>query len=599
MPSNILVKGIYIVIDIFKRLVAVVLSTIISGFSVVDDHYLIKEEQTIQHDENNDKEREDIADPHYATGVNIIENKNYTQDTSFDMKTYFRNLYTYSPTNSNNTCSFVSLIQVMSYYDTFYNDDIIPEQYDRHDQNSNTEQQALLNSPGVSNISYNGSPSFYQFCMNNINTDLQSRLILELNKTKGNIDSNYNLISSTFDNSMHVTEESSVLNSFYGNTNTVNVTAYLGTGKTNSQYEAIIKNAIDQGKPVVVQLSDGSPKNPSTNKHAVVAYDYDENGIYANFGWGAYSTHFKLLSSNPSFDTIYGYSILDFSSLNHKHSNNYVINNEGRCGCNLSDKINLTTTDMYNNIPPTIYWMKNIYDTSEYYTLKFRLQLTNSYYSLTLYRNQITLSSDIWAFIILMNPNDITIEFERHSSLITYTSSIHILSRPTTALLNIDIDIQDFALLNTATNTRTINTITKSDGSSITISSSGCYQNSTDIVMTTFTDSLIYSEIDFTSASLIRRVDIDLALYSDNEYIEENEIDLLLYYYDLDNDLHLLTRGILDEYSINSQYSSKSFVFPYGINRFGLQLIRNEDESNEMGGRIKLNDVKIYQQEVE
>lgn len=71
-------KGIYIVIDIFKRLVAVVLSTIISGFSVVDDHYLIKEEQTIQHDENNDKEREDIADPHYATGVNIIENKNYT-----------------------------------------------------------------------------------------------------------------------------------------------------------------------------------------------------------------------------------------------------------------------------------------------------------------------------------------------------------------------------------------------------------------------------------------------------------------------------------------------------------------------------------------
>lgn len=42
---------------------------------------------------------------------------------------YFRNLSKYQPNNLFGTCTFVSLAQILSYMDTFYNDDIIPERY--------------------------------------------------------------------------------------------------------------------------------------------------------------------------------------------------------------------------------------------------------------------------------------------------------------------------------------------------------------------------------------------------------------------------------------------------------------------------------------
>ena len=42
--------------------------------------------------------------------------------TGFGMVSYFQNLDTYSPTNSQGSCGYVSFIQYLSYYDTFRND---------------------------------------------------------------------------------------------------------------------------------------------------------------------------------------------------------------------------------------------------------------------------------------------------------------------------------------------------------------------------------------------------------------------------------------------------------------------------------------------
>ena len=55
---------------------------------------------------------------------------------------YFKNLYKYSPENSYGSCGYVSFIQYLSYYDTFYNDSIIPENYEQYDKDASNLEDA-------------------------------------------------------------------------------------------------------------------------------------------------------------------------------------------------------------------------------------------------------------------------------------------------------------------------------------------------------------------------------------------------------------------------------------------------------------------------
>lgn len=77
------------------------------------------------------------------------QNSNTVPSNSNDVVTYFSNLYKYSPMNSYGSCGYVSLIQYLSYYDTFYNDSIIPENYERSQGNVATFEEAFSISPGV------------------------------------------------------------------------------------------------------------------------------------------------------------------------------------------------------------------------------------------------------------------------------------------------------------------------------------------------------------------------------------------------------------------------------------------------------------------
>lgn len=68
-------------------------------------------------------------DDEYVVEANV----EYNAGSAFNMSDYFRNLYDYSPLNrAGGSCGFVSLINLLTFYDTFFNDDVIPEQYDAH-----------------------------------------------------------------------------------------------------------------------------------------------------------------------------------------------------------------------------------------------------------------------------------------------------------------------------------------------------------------------------------------------------------------------------------------------------------------------------------
>lgn len=253
----------------------------------------------------------------------------YLAYTTFNMNFYFKYLYQYSPVNSDGSCGFVSLIQVMSYYDTFYNDNVISEVYDRTKTNATTLSQAKKTSPGVVSEGRNPEiyPTYYDFCSNTYSYNFQSKLTIIYNNIIGT--NQYN-----FENSLGIWNYQSVLNSYYGNSQNVIVNSC--SNLSNAQYINIIRNNIDSKIPVIVHIRKTQIINNEVSYlyHSVVAYDYDDSGIYANFGWGNGSTHKLLLGGDYGYDTIYYIGTLDFSNMGHLHSDNYIISGHHYCGCN-------------------------------------------------------------------------------------------------------------------------------------------------------------------------------------------------------------------------------------------------------------------------
>lgn len=263
-----------------------------------------------------------------------VDNPNYYVSTNFNMTSYFRYLNDYSAENDIGSCSYVSLIQVMSYYDTFYNDDIILEQYDRGKKNSQTLKEAIQTSPGVLRQDFfkSGTSSYYQFCHNTSAINLQSELIISGNFLNGVLTEKDEDGETVFSPSIDADDYQGLLNDFYKDDGIVKVNVI--KNRTKDDFINIIKNKIDEGNPVIVDIYDKS--NPNADGHAVVAYRYDDSGVYANYGWSAGYTDKLLLGRYLGYnlDTIYCVISLDYSKMGHKHSDNYIIKSKAYCGCN-------------------------------------------------------------------------------------------------------------------------------------------------------------------------------------------------------------------------------------------------------------------------
>ena len=86
-----------------------------------------------------------FSEPYYMLTKEDFEEdfEDYIINNSFpntlNKNSYFSNLYNYSPMNSHGSCGYVSLAQYLSYYDTFYNDNIIPESYERNQGIASTQ----------------------------------------------------------------------------------------------------------------------------------------------------------------------------------------------------------------------------------------------------------------------------------------------------------------------------------------------------------------------------------------------------------------------------------------------------------------------------
>ena len=282
-------------------------------------------------------------------------------DPPDDMITFFQNLAAYSPANSSGSCGYVSLIQYLCYLDSFYNDGIIPQAYEQNQGSATSLFNARLVSPGVLNHAYpsynditeyingqwqytfydtQGHTDFYNYVIANKSTDYQMKLMHIFNEANNRAAYeysasigmwSYDTIFST------ISALSGVSFSYVKASNTWPNTA--PNDSTIQQYfYAYVTAQLALGRPVILHIAKAAslPENQGTDYysdyHSVVAYYYDDDGIHANFGWGSNTTDLLITGDDGSYYiTDAGY--LDVSSIPIRHSDNFIVDNHGYCGC--------------------------------------------------------------------------------------------------------------------------------------------------------------------------------------------------------------------------------------------------------------------------
>ena len=244
-------------------------------------------------------------------------NVDYKATKRAKLQYFFSNLDENSPNNFGGTCGFVSLIQVLCYYDTFRNDDIIPEKYESHPSIDSRIDDRSAPTPGVrkyvENLETYGT--YQNWAKQRKDVDFQAYVMDKWNS--------YNLSKNDDWFYAHTIKADKVP------TLIENCLPVKGNGETSlhlgqEHYEKWIKGKIDKGQPVIVNIK-GERSDGEMSYHAVVAYDYDDENIYANYGWSSAFTHIPLLSYE--YTEVYDASVMDFDKEN-PSKNNFVFDDK-------------------------------------------------------------------------------------------------------------------------------------------------------------------------------------------------------------------------------------------------------------------------------
>jgi len=312
--------------------------------------------------------------------------------------------------NRKGSCTYVAVDMLLSYYDTFWADNFLPENYDGKNAFADVSILDAVESPGSKNETdidvnlYNLSDEEYFRLVNNnsskiVHFDLVSRGIEKLDLYN---ETTKDLTLGTFlrdvrDVIYDYLEESTILNR-----------SVIKIGFQNSNASIMRKTIIDKvthGIPVIVDAAS------ATTAHSFIAYDYDETNdeIYCNAGWYRESTHHISM-------TDLGYTrlqeIMYFEpNIEHSHSYNYSINNEyGNltqiCSCSSMIPTQIEISSNFLDVNPTFKWnslIKEKWSKEDNLYHSFSILKSNRYEAFqidNIFDNKYTLTSQDWASVI-------------------------------------------------------------------------------------------------------------------------------------------------------------------------------------------------------
>ena len=249
---------------------------------------------------------------------------------------YFYNLNYNLGDNVHDSCALVALGMLLSYYDTYWDDDFIPSAFEQNIE-VNLYPQLSIESPGIISDSVFRDQYNTQLYMFNryFNHAMENKLeyfhyyLMNYACTESYI----NINSGDFGLSKE--ETINILSKYLYDRNLTGVSIQNCTGATRELTYALIANQIDAGRPVLIAGYN------AYNGHAMVAYDYSLNSdgtvgdIYVHAGMitgdDGPKTHVSLSSSGYT-DEIYAYYLNVTTP--HSCTDNYVnASNHAFCSC--------------------------------------------------------------------------------------------------------------------------------------------------------------------------------------------------------------------------------------------------------------------------
>ena len=339
----------------FKKLILAVALSLAACTSIAfahNDLNTICPEEQISNDS--------LEDTEIAALYSSLTNNAELYLTDYYSTYYFSNLSENYGRNVKGSCTYGALGMLLSFYDTYWDDSFVPENYDMITTLSSNALSFDLESPGTYQESYSlvgglTTAEYYQVVEQYSNFYFHLKLIQMGKEHFGQY---------KFDNPSQpcalTYSELYDLTSYY---------LYTYLGKSSSDVEIVssvtagvsAKNftisMVEQGIPVILRMGHLN----RTGGHAMIAYDYDEDNddIYVHAGWGSDSTHVTLddIDYDDYWDAL---AIVPHS--NHSHSNNFKYSNgyqeiETHCSCNFVIPYNIDILDgNYRDTIPVFKW---------------------------------------------------------------------------------------------------------------------------------------------------------------------------------------------------------------------------------------------------
>ena len=314
-----------------------------------------------------------------SSSSNAYDNTIY--QTDYFETLYFNNLDENIGINTHGSCGYVASAALLSFFDTYWDDNIIEEKYEKS-ENFTSEYGTRYKSPGIINEPWesgslqltspydfdqylrniqNYKNSYFHFFLMNQAYNLRLRVPLDPDNFNWN---NYteDELYDGFD--MYSDGPSKLLNwylhTYRGYTNSqVEVKLYDSNfaprdARTfdDSYYRQVAIENIQKGNPVIIGMYDYYGSG-----HYVVAYDYDPSTgriFFNNLMQGLQYTHPHIGVNNLSWKGIANVTVVNFKT-SHSHSNNYTAGSSTRCSCGFCVPQNIRVRT-YIDKPATVYW---------------------------------------------------------------------------------------------------------------------------------------------------------------------------------------------------------------------------------------------------
>ncbi len=271
---------------------------------------------------------------------------------------YFSNLAKNIGNNTKGSCGFVSLGMILSFYDTYRDDSVVPEIYENPTELISKCILQCKCSPGIimepDNIAYCNQQMYYSNISNYGNNYFHFKL---LDLFKNNIsDFPYDTKSNTYSYDLRYNDYYDFYHYYLSNYLGLSNNAYTIHKTTRFVRDEAIR-LVKKGIPVRLSVRDNQEIHEN---HCIVAYDYDSisDSLYCNFGWGENSTHVTI--EQMEYEAYASLTAIELN-IDHAHSNNYFYHNEygemnQTCACSSMIPTDIDICNNYLDVNPTFKW---------------------------------------------------------------------------------------------------------------------------------------------------------------------------------------------------------------------------------------------------